>query len=272
MKWTRGLGRAALLVLASVVLASGGGQGALANERPVADAGLTRYAASEAVRLDGTGSYDPDGAGSLTYAWRQLSGPATIITDANSATPLISGPGQTDSRGRVIAKGFAQTDVIQECEFELVVGDGELTSAPDTVKVIIVPSYGNQELALQNPTFDENKPTFVYFGGGDCITGGSGQSWNGPEWTQKANVIWQPNGYSPDGAGSTRTYYKYGDMLIVYLSSVAPNYKQLIQTAGWSTGGQPAIDVGLRLNLTYKDARYALNRIAFLDATPYCRS
>jgi hypothetical protein len=36
-------------------------------------------------------------------------------------------------------------------------------------------------------------------------------------------------------------------MIIVYLSSVAPDYRQPIQTSGWSTGGQPAIDVALRL-------------------------
>jgi hypothetical protein len=67
-------------------------------------------------------------------------------------------------------------------------------------------------------------------------------------------------------------YYRYGDMIVVYLSAVAPNYGQPIQTSGWSTGGQPAIDVGLRLNLTYKDARYAVNRVTLLEATPYCRA
>jgi hypothetical protein len=60
-------------------------------------------------------------------------------------------------------------------------------------------------------------------------------------------------------------------MIIVYLSSVAPDYNQPIQTLGNSTGGQPAIDVGIRLNLTYADIRYAVNRVTFFDATPYCR-
>lgn len=41
---------------------------------------------------------------------------------------------------------------------------------------------------------------------------------------------------------------------------------------GISTGGQPAIDVGIRCNLSYQDPRYAVNRVTFLDATPYCRS
>jgi hypothetical protein len=55
-------------------------------------------------------------------------------------------------------------------------------------------------------------------------------------------------------------------MIIVFLSSVTPYYKQPIQTAGWSTGGQPAVDVGIRLNTAYADARYAVNRVTLLDA------
>ena len=40
---------------------------------PVADAGLPRYAAEDAVCLDGTDSYDPDNSGALSYQWRQIS-------------------------------------------------------------------------------------------------------------------------------------------------------------------------------------------------------
>jgi hypothetical protein len=40
------------------------------NIPPIADAGLSRYAAYDPVVLDGTGSYDPDSSGPLTYAWR----------------------------------------------------------------------------------------------------------------------------------------------------------------------------------------------------------
>jgi hypothetical protein len=276
MRANRHFGLTALFVLALVV----GGQGALANERPVANAGVLRYAGIEPVRLDGTGSYDPDASGPLSYAWRQLSGPSVVITDANTATPLISGPERTDTRGRKMPPTFVQTEALQECEFELVVSDGELASRPDTVKVVIVPSYGTNTLQLENPPFDPNKPTFLYFGGGDCTNGPAGQHWIDPgwmssadliNWTSRANIIsFSP--YSPDSGGTTRTYYKYGDMTIVYLSSVAPEYHQPIQTAGASTGGQPAIDVGLRLNLTYRDARYAVNHVTFLDATRFCRS
>jgi len=170
--------------------------------------------------------------------------------------------------------GFTQTDAIQVCEFELVVSDGELTSMPDTVIVIIVPDFGADTLRQENPPFDRNKPTLIYFGGGDCVTGGG--SWANPAWAEKANVISFPNywpdpNYSPGIVDSPRTYYRCGDMIIVYLSSVAPDYKQPIQTSGWSTGGQPAIDVGIHLNLAYADVRYAVNRVTLLDARA-CRN
>ena len=222
---------------------------------PIADAGLSQYAAQAPVVLDGTGSYDPDNSGPLSYDWQQIAGPSAVITDSNTATPTIS--------------GFIQTSNIQECEFELVVNDGDLTSLPDTVKVIIVPSFGASTFQLENPPFDPDKPTLIYFGGGDCTygnVGGSTPPITSSEWLSRANVISFPNGYGPDSGGGARTYYKYGDMIIVYLSSVAPDYKQPIQTIGWSTGGMPAIDVGIHMNRVYGDARYAVNRVTELDA------
>ncbi len=236
--------------------------------QPISDAGLSRYAAQDPVVLDGTGSYDPDNSGTLSYAWSQIAGLPVIIIDANTATPTIVGSMQTGiGRDKSIKiSGFTQTDVIQECEFELVVSDGELTSLPDTVKVIIVPDFGADTLRQENPPFDRNKPTLIYFGGGDCVTGGG--SWGSTAWAEKANII-SFQSYGPDSGGGAPTYYKYGDMIIVYLSSVAPDYKQPIQTLGFSTGGMPGIDVAIHLNIVYADARYAVNQVTFLDAA--CR-
>jgi hypothetical protein len=233
--------------------------------RPIAHAGLSRYAGQEPIVLNGTGSYDPDNSDTLSYTWRQISGPTVVIIDTNTATPTIS--------------GFVQTDEIQECEFELVISDGQLTSLSDTVKVIIVPDFGENQMRHVNPPFNPSKPTFVFFGGGDCIVGFPGISctWDGPDWNSRANVIDFTSGYGPDphdapgNVDAPRTYYRLADMIIVYLSRVAPDYQQPIQTAGWSTGGQPAIDAGIHLNLTYADARYAVNRVTFIDATPHCR-
>jgi hypothetical protein len=242
-------------LLGFVAVAAGGAgsvKPATDSQLPAADAGSSRYAAEAPLQLDGTDSHDPVDSGPLGYAWRQIAGPSVVITDADTATPTIS--------------GFVQTHETQECKFELVVSDGELTSLPDTVKVIIVPDFGASTLQQENPPFDADKPTVIYFGGGDCRIGLSGQGWNASAWNTRANVISFPNGYGPDSGGGARTYYKYGDMIIVYLSSMAPDYKQPIQTIGWSTGGDPAIDVGIHLNQVYTDARYAVNRVTHLDA------
>ncbi|MCP4260779.1 MAG: hypothetical protein GY774_25120 [Planctomycetes bacterium] len=227
---------------------------------PIADAGSSRYAAQDPVVLDGTGSYGPGNSGPLGYTWQQIAGPTVVISDADTATPTIS--------------SFRQTDAIQVCEFELVVSDGELTSIPDAVVVIIVPNFGTNSMRHVNPPFNPNKPTFIFFGGGDCVIGytGSPGILNNSSWNSRANMIDFSNGYGPDPGGSSRTYYRYGDMIIAYLSSVAPDYKQPIQTSGWSTGGQPAIDVGIHLNRTYADTRYAVNRVTLLDAAHACRS
>jgi hypothetical protein len=259
------------LLIFLFALSSVGGQAQ--DGRPVADAGLSRYAGPDPVVLDGTGSYDPDSSGPLTYEWRQIAGPPVDIGAANTATPTIGLQTGTGRGGLPTISGFNQTGEIQECQFELVVSDGELSSLPDTVKVIIVPDFGTSTLVQENPPFEPNNPTVIYFGGGDCVTGSSGFSWKGWDWNSRANIISFPNGYVPDpGVGGLHTYYRYGDMIIVHLSSVASDYRQLIQTCGWSTGGQPAIDVGIRLNLTYVDARYAVNRVTLLEATQACRS
>ena len=82
------------------------------------------------------------------------------------------------------------------------------------------------------------------------------------DWYAKANFL-TIGSYGPP-------YYQYGDALITYLSIVAPNYTQPIQTMGFSTGNLPAIDVAVRLNETYADARFAVNRVSLLDAA--CRN
>jgi len=115
--------------------------------------------------------------------------------------------------------GFVQTEDIQECKFELVVSDSKLTSLPDSVKVVIVPDFGANALTLQNESFDPQKPTLIYFGGGDCISGGG--SVGHMSWVERANVISFPHyepdpNYTPGDVDELRTYYRCGDMIIVY--------------------------------------------------------
>jgi hypothetical protein len=258
--------RIAVFVLSLAV--GSGGRMAAANERPVADAGSSRYAGAKPIQLDGTRSHDPDASGGLSFAWRQVSGPPVLITGADTATPLIGGSSLTDKQGNEILDAFVQTDAVQECEFELVVSDGVLTSAPDTVKVIIVPDFGPVTLALANPPFRPDRPTVISFGGGDCFTGHSlPEYW--VEWQKSANWLSAPS-YGPDTSSPDpwRTYYRYGDMAIAYLSREAPEYSGMIQTVGFSTGGQPAVDTAIRMN-RYRDPRYAVNHVTELDSN--CR-
>jgi hypothetical protein len=259
MKWLNCTKIRIVLVgfVAAVVLCGGSAKADNINQAPIADAGLPRYAATDPVVLDGTASYDPDNSGPLSYTWRQIAGPSVEATDTDTATPTIS--------------GFTQTDEIQECEFELIVSNGEYDSLSDTVRVVVVPYFGESNLRLENKSFDPKKPTTIYFGGGNCTIGHTGQYISVPDVLSRVNMIDFPHGYTPDSGGGALTYYKYGDMIIAYLSSVAPDYKQPIQSGGFSTGGMPAIDVGIRLNQTYRDARYAVNQVTFTDATPVCR-
>ena len=209
---------------------------------PVAEAGLPVYTAGESVRLNGSGS------GALHYHWRQISGPSVQISDASVASPTIS--------------GFVRTDALQTCVFQLTVDDGSSYGPADTVEARIVPTTPGITINSESGVFDANKPSLFYFDGGDCVVSNGG-SWNSSGWSQKANVF--NINYQTGSRTAGGTYERCGDAMILYLFRLAPNYRMPIQTIGWSTGGQPAIDSGIQLNLTYRDARYAVNRVTFVD-------
>jgi hypothetical protein len=246
-----------VVLISALCMAGVVAKGVTANEAPIADAGLSRYAAQDPVQLDGNASYDPDSSGPLSCTWTQVDGPSVEITHGDTATPTIS--------------GFVQTDEIQECQFELVVSDGELAGRPDTVKVFIVPRFGEDFVRHVNPPFDTNLPTVIVLGGGGCVA---------PPWepdeeyttVRTANLLFFHDGYIPTGqVENSPTYYGCGDMVIVYLSRMAPDYRLPIQIMGASSGGAAALDVGIRLNLTYGDARYAVNRLTLEDTGFACR-
>jgi hypothetical protein len=91
----------------------------IGNRAPIADAGDSKLCQpGGSVTLNGSKSYDLDKIDTITsYNWTQVSGPAGVLTDANTVSPSFT-PSTTG-----------------EYVFELVVSDGELSSQPDTVRV-----------------------------------------------------------------------------------------------------------------------------------------
>ncbi|MCE5340556.1 MAG: hypothetical protein LLF92_05440 [Planctomycetaceae bacterium] len=247
---------------------------------PIADAGMPRYAAMAAVTLDGSKSYDPDKSGNLTYEWTQLSGPIVNIVNAQTANPVV-GP-------------FTQIDYTkQECIFQLVVSDGVYTSDADAVKIVIVASLPGTTMeitnttagvtplttsktimTIENPPFDIQKPTFVFFGGGYPPTG-AGSNWvTVADCTTQAKAAWFNNtnvlSWRQQQDDNFSTYYKWRhvvDLFLVYMSRIAPNYDKQIQAAGFSSGSHPAMELGVTINTVYAEPRYAINHLTFLDGT-----
>jgi len=100
------------------------------NRPPVADAGPDQEVDNdEFVTLDGSGSSDPDGD-SLTYAWTMSSQPVgstAMLADADKVNPTFT------------------TDLIGSYEIQLIVNDGLVDSAPDTV---VVATYNQPPTAV----------------------------------------------------------------------------------------------------------------------------
>ncbi len=247
---------------------------------PIAEAGMPRYAATGTVTLDGSKSYDPDKSGNLTYQWTQLSGPIVNIVNAQTANPIV-GP-------------FTQIDYTkQECIFQLVVSDGVYTSCADTVKVVITASLPGTTMeitdtsakliptttsktimTIENPPFNVQKPTFVFFGGGYPPTG-AGADWaTVADCTAQARAAWYNNAnilsWRQQQDDNFSTYYKWRhvvDLFLVYMSRIAPNYDKQIQVAGFSSGSHPAMELAVTINTVYAEPRYAVNHLTFLDGT-----
>ncbi|BBO85837.1 hypothetical protein DSCO28_64030 [Desulfosarcina ovata subsp. sediminis] len=96
------------------------------NHAPTADAGADKSVAEGAtVTLDGSGSTDPDGSDTLTYAWVRQDSEAVSVTlsSATVARPTFTAPA-VDADGAVLI-------------FGLTVTDGSGASAEDTVTVTI---------------------------------------------------------------------------------------------------------------------------------------
>jgi len=230
-----------LLITAAVfVFCHAPGSHATPPSAPIADAGPSRYAGRDPIRLDGTRSFDPGGIPIVEYRWTQLSGPDIEISDADTANPTLS--------------GFSQNLFIQTVEIELVVSDGVVLSEADTVEVIIVPRMAHRTMSVLDPPFRPQLPTLITFGGGDCIDGSEMRPpWI---WRERFNII-TGRYFSP--------YADHAYQILVLLSELAPEYDQPIQTIGFSTGGNPASVIANVINRFFPDPRYAVNRMTLLD-------
>ena len=96
--------------------------------KPLADAGADQHVlAPEPITLDGGSSYFSDPNGGKTFQWTQKEGTSVELSDATVAQPVFTPP----------AQGWYR--------FQLVVGDGQYTSNPDEVLVIVgnVPPVAN---------------------------------------------------------------------------------------------------------------------------------
>lgn len=98
------------------------------NTAPVANAGADQVVvAGSAGGLNGSSSSDFD-SDPLSYNWAQLSGPTVTLSGANTATPTYVVPVKTAAQ--------------QQMVFQLIVNDGFVDSAPDTVTITIPANIG----------------------------------------------------------------------------------------------------------------------------------
>ncbi|HEY3407421.1 MAG TPA: PKD domain-containing protein [Propionicimonas sp.] len=101
--------------------------GSSVNRAPVAAAGVDQsVVAGVTVTLSGSGSSDPDGDG-LSYVWTQTAGPAVSLSSGSVVSPSFTAP----------VAGSSLT-------FSLVVSDGLLSSAADTVVVTVTAAPVNR--------------------------------------------------------------------------------------------------------------------------------
>lgn len=95
------------------------------NTPPIANAGPNQSVGEATlVTLDGSGSSDANND-VLTLQWSQVSGPAVTLSGANTVNPTFTAPNVTHALGSVAL------------QFQLVVNDGQVSSAGDTVSITV---------------------------------------------------------------------------------------------------------------------------------------
>lgn len=151
------------------------------NALPIADAGAEQFVTvGDTVTLDGSNSNDQEDQ-ALTYRWRQVRGENVVLSDSQAVQPRFIAPvpnGETS---------FA---------FELLVHDGIIASAPDTVRIHInnKPVLLNGIVAAQDTVGDDTTLALIAVasdGDNDSLT----WNWSTTQGTltgNGANVMFTP--------------------------------------------------------------------------------
>jgi PKD domain len=147
-----------------------------ANQPPIANAGPNQVVNQGAfVRLDGTGSYDPDGGTITSYRWQQILGsPVVTLSGANTATPTFIAP-------------TTLTDTTLTFQLTVTDSDGGASSS-NTVNVLIQRNNTNQApIANAGPNQVVNQLSLVSLDGTSSYDP-NGATIEAYSWVQTAGV------------------------------------------------------------------------------------
>lgn len=99
------------------------------NRPPTVDAGVDQTVnEGENVSLSASAS-DPDN-NALTYAWNQISGPAVVLSDANTEAPSFAAPSVTRAGASIVLRATAQDGFGGAGEDEITVSIGNVNREP----------------------------------------------------------------------------------------------------------------------------------------------
>ncbi|MFT6388567.1 MAG: fibro-slime domain-containing protein [Cellvibrionaceae bacterium] len=165
------------------------------NQAPAANAGLDQQAlVGSVVTLDGTASSDPDGD-AISHIWSVI-GPAGVDASILSS---VTAPNPT----------FDAT-IVGAYTLQLVVSDGQLTSAPDPVSVVV--SYPNRA-----PTAEAGNNQQVSIGNTVILNGSGSSDPDGDALTYQWSIVGDASGASLLSSTSSMTSVsltEYGNFVV----------------------------------------------------------